>query len=482
MPETARTYNAEVARETSSPDSETPSTDPKVDAKGGRGPFRSYFELLEEKYADEAPPQVVTPEPDRPPGSETSEESSRHARRRAPVSYRSQDPESVEPADDARVPKIRQTQALRVDRNLRWVVALAFLAGVLLTALTIFFLVEGDDEDEDTIGDEIRATTPRPNLDDEIAAIDAPTGSVTEIDSEEPPAPRASPPDPIAMSEAEPTEQPPAEPGEQPTDEPSAAPPRVPSETGNSETGNSETTKRTESEPAEDLAETPIADEEISEDEVIVATDAAYEPPRQVFTPQPSYPPAARESGEEGTVTVEGRVTVDGDVAEARVVRGVSPTLDRVALETFRTWQFQPARRGDTAVESPYRISFRFALDRRAAPPTIAPPSPPPSPPPDPGPAGTVDDPLPLGGDFTPPERQVSPLPSLPRGRAGDRGDLVLLLVVDTEGGVARVEVEKAVDPAVTQRAVEAVKRWRFRPATRNGEPVAVWHRLVLRI
>ncbi|MEM8932433.1 MAG: TonB family protein, partial [Acidobacteriota bacterium] len=216
----------------------------------------------------------------------------------------------------------------------------------------------------------------------------------------------------------------------------------------------------------------------------------AYTPARKAFTPQPSYPAEAREQGEEGTVVLSGRVTAGGDVVDARVVESAGPRLDRVALETFRTWQFQPAERDGVAVESPYRVSFRFALDRRPSPPPpttgrqpAAPPPPPASsPPPAESAAGTVEDPLPFGGDFEPPQRRVSPLPSLPRGRAGEVGNLVLSVVVDREGRVARIETEQGVDPQVTEQAIDAVKRWRFQPATRDGEPVAVWHRLVLRL
>ena len=206
-----------------------------------------------------------------------------------------------------------------------------------------------------------------------------------------------------------------------------------------------------------------------------------YETAQKIFAPQPPYPAAARQRGETGTVVVRGTVTPDGDVRHARVTGSVSPDLDRAALEAFRTWQFQPATRNKIPIESEYSIAFRFALDgasamdedaesSRGAIPTSAA-------------GGTDEDPLPWQGPFVPPSRYYSPLPPYPQSAwaTGTQGTVTLEVVVRTDGRVGAVEVLEGLPNGIDEAAVEAVKRWQFQPATRDGRAVAVYHRLTLK-
>ena len=214
---------------------------------------------------------------------------------------------------------------------------------------------------------------------------------------------------------------------------------------------------------------------------------APYEPAQKIFSPQPPYPPAARDRGETGTVVVKGRITPDGDVRDARIVTSVSEDLDRAALGAFRTWQFQPALRNKVPVDSEYSVAFRFAFDgateaeTRVAPTDIAdieggPGSPPAG-------DGSNELPLPWQGSFVPPGRYYSPLPTYPQSAwaTGTQGNVTLEVVVRTDGRVGAVRVIDGLPDGISEAAVEAVKRWQFRPATRDGEVVAVYHRLTLR-
>ena len=51
-------------------------------------------------------------------------------------------------------------------------------------------------------------------------------------------------------------------------------------------------------------------------------------------------------------------------------------------------------------------------------------------------------------------------------------GDVVLKATLDEGGQVVAVEVLKGVSPGLDAAAVQALERWRFRPARRGGEPV----------
>jgi TonB family protein len=54
-------------------------------------------------------------------------------------------------------------------------------------------------------------------------------------------------------------------------------------------------------------------------------------------------------------------------------------------------------------------------------------------------------------------------------------GDVVLRAVVEANGSIGRIEVVAGASFGMTEAAVDAVRRWTYRPARVNGQPVAVW-------
>jgi len=50
----------------------------------------------------------------------------------------------------------------------------------------------------------------------------------------------------------------------------------------------------------------------------------------------------------------------------------------------------------------------------------------------------------------------------------------VLAVAVNATGVVDRVRVVKPLEPGIDQNAVEAINKWRFTPATKEGKPAAV--------
>jgi TonB family protein len=58
--------------------------------------------------------------------------------------------------------------------------------------------------------------------------------------------------------------------------------------------------------------------------------------------------------------------------------------------------------------------------------------------------------------------------------RAGISGDVVLELVVRRDGTVGEVRVLEGLGGGLNERAIHAVRQWRFAPATRQGAPVDV--------
>jgi TonB family protein len=54
-------------------------------------------------------------------------------------------------------------------------------------------------------------------------------------------------------------------------------------------------------------------------------------------------------------------------------------------------------------------------------------------------------------------------------------GDVVLRIVVEANGSVGRIDVMTPGPAGMTEAAVDAVRRWTYRPARLAGQPVAVW-------
>jgi protein TonB len=75
---------------------------------------------------------------------------------------------------------------------------------------------------------------------------------------------------------------------------------------------------------------------------------------------------------------------------------------------------------------------------------------------------------------ITPPRQIYAPDPEYPvkERNTGHQGRVVLRLVVDTDGVAHGITVSESLSPAFDAAALEAVKNWKFSPATKNGKPV----------
>jgi periplasmic protein TonB len=80
------------------------------------------------------------------------------------------------------------------------------------------------------------------------------------------------------------------------------------------------------------------------------------------------------------------------------------------------------------------------------------------------------------GSGIEPPSvvREVKPLYTEAARVRGLQGDVLLELVVRRDGSVGDVRIVKGLGHGLDQRAVDAVRQWRFSPARRRGTPVDV--------
>ena len=89
---------------------------------------------------------------------------------------------------------------------------------------------------------------------------------------------------------------------------------------------------------------------------------------------------------------------------------------------------------------------------------------------------GTGGGPYQPGADITPPTlvKEVRPTYTDAARRQSIEGDVVLEIVVRQDGSVGNVRVRRSLGAGLEQKAIDAVRQWRFSPAKRRGSVVDV--------
>jgi len=81
-----------------------------------------------------------------------------------------------------------------------------------------------------------------------------------------------------------------------------------------------------------------------------------------------------------------------------------------------------------------------------------------------------------MGRNTTPPRVTYNPEPEFSESAraAGYQGVCVLTLIVGADGMPRNIQVKNPIGMGLDEKAVEAVRSWRFTPALKDGKPVAV--------
>ena len=87
-----------------------------------------------------------------------------------------------------------------------------------------------------------------------------------------------------------------------------------------------------------------------------------------------------------------------------------------------------------------------------------------------------------VGRDIAPPRviHRVDPVYTKAALAARLQGVVILEAVIDTEGRVSSLQVLRGLPLGLTESALDAVRRWRFKPSTAGGRPVSVIYRLTV--
>lgn len=188
----------------------------------------------------------------------------------------------------------------------------------------------------------------------------------------------------------------------------------------------------------------------------------------------PTYPPEARAQGVAGAVVLHAIIGKDGTIQQLAAISG-PPMLVPSAMDAVKQWVYQPYLLNGQPVEVDTTITVNFSLDTQQS--LVPPPPPPPDSTnetaqlaaPD---AGAYN----VGGSVRPPILTYSPAPEYPQDarKAKLSGQVIVAMIVDSNGQPQNVHVARGLGNELDEKAVEAVQQYRFKPATRDGEPVPV--------
>ena len=189
-------------------------------------------------------------------------------------------------------------------------------------------------------------------------------------------------------------------------------------------------------------------------------SNAAVIPPRIIKSTPASYPDYGLTLRVEGTVTLEARVDVHGNLTSIRVVKGLGFGLDEQAIAAVRTWQFAPALKDGVPVEAITQIDVDFKLPASVGPPKTK------------GISETVR----IGPGVIPPTviSRVQPDYTEEARAAKYEGTVVVKATIGVDGTLKVEKVLRELDHGLTENAVEELKQWKFKPGLKNGKPVAV--------
>ncbi len=192
----------------------------------------------------------------------------------------------------------------------------------------------------------------------------------------------------------------------------------------------------------------------------------------------PKLPRKLRKQKVQGRVVLQVTIEGNGSVSSQSVISG-DASLAQPVQTAVRQWRFAPYTQNGHPVKVQQNLTFNFVrgkqfgeLDPELPPASLA------------GPQLTApqDGAAPAGGVFLVGEGVTAPRAIYAPNVASDKkartaensGVCVLGLVVGADGKPRDIKVVRALAKGLDKKAVEAVRKWKFEPATKDGVPVAV--------
>jgi TonB family protein len=195
----------------------------------------------------------------------------------------------------------------------------------------------------------------------------------------------------------------------------------------------------------------------------------------------PTFAPQASPKKKRGRIVLHVTVAADGIVKDVTVVSG-DPVLVGPAMDAVRQYQFAPCMQEGSPIESQTNITVTYDLRRGASYPADASSAVPREPQEDVIREIEHRELFQLRDGVTFPKAlvHVNPEYSDAARKANLQGGVVLGVVVGIDGKPRSLWVAQTLGEGLDENAIEAVKRWIFEPATKEGKPVPILISLVL--
>ncbi len=190
-----------------------------------------------------------------------------------------------------------------------------------------------------------------------------------------------------------------------------------------------------------------------------------------ISQPQPVYPDEAKAKHIQGVVVLHARIAKDGTVKDLQLISG-PPALVVSAIDAVRQWKYKPYLLNDepTEVDTTVNINYTFGGDATDSQGQNAPSEPS-------GPSEYDGVPVrKIGGSVSQPMLiyKVDPEFSAEAKKAKFQGIVLVNLIVDANGTPQLVHVLRGIGMGLDEKAVEAVRQYKFKPAMEDGKPVPV--------
>lgn len=193
-------------------------------------------------------------------------------------------------------------------------------------------------------------------------------------------------------------------------------------------------------------------------------------PRRVLHKEDPKYPKEAKKRNLQGAVTLVATVEENGAVSNIAILDGDLELADE-AVDALRHWRFEPYTRNGAPMKVEQKLTFNFDPRKKRAElnelaqTTVRY-----------APAMVRHGVYRVGGGVSPPKGFYMPDPAYSdkARKAKYQGVAVLSLIVGEDGSPRDIKVPKALGQGLDVKAVEAVQRWKFEPAMKDGTPVAV--------
>jgi TonB family protein len=196
----------------------------------------------------------------------------------------------------------------------------------------------------------------------------------------------------------------------------------------------------------------------------------------------PAYPPIAKAAHVQGDVLLRVAVTKTGEVEDIKLISGL-PMLVSSAMEAARKWKFsQASLLGTEGTPIDAVLIVKFTLNAAASSPvptvgvTVGFPNKDADANAEQENKDLVSSLRKIGGSVSQPILiyMVDPEFSAEAKKAKFQGIVLVNLIVDTNGVPRNVHVLRGVGMGLDEKAVEAVRQYRFKPAFEDGRPVPV--------